>query len=205
MKYYNHDVRDLGIEKAHSQKHEAIPIDVIYIMDGQKHDIHNMSQTGKFKGNVQDPLIRVVTEETVSDAQIPAYVTNRDYLIKVENDDEMAWLKQTIAETGLEEFTMNIEPADKWFFRDLRYNFTAVLVQFLILTVCLAVVVVTEKRFFKDQSFKETKMLLLSWILSLGFYIILIGGLSWELVLSGLLLIIFDFLSAKKYLFHPRQ
>lgn len=110
LKYYIDDLKTMGVEEAHQQKHDRIPTNIIYISNGQSYHVPNMEPDGKYKCTLTDPLVSVITNENVSIAQIPAYLTNQDYLVKADSQNQLSELHQIIRETGLDAFLLNFSP-----------------------------------------------------------------------------------------------
>lgn len=140
LRYYIDDLKAMGIEAAHEQKHDIIPTNIIYISNGQSYQVYNMEPNGIYHSTLTDPLVSVITNENVSTAQIPAYTTHRDYLVKADTPKRLAQLNQIIRETGLDTFLREFAPISQQYFSSLRMNITAMLIQ---LSIALILLIIT--------------------------------------------------------------
>ena len=57
LRYYIDDLKAMGIEAAHEQKHDIIPTNIIYISNGQSYQVYNMEPNGIYHSTLTDPLV----------------------------------------------------------------------------------------------------------------------------------------------------
>lgn len=192
LKYYTEDVKALGLEEAHKQVHETVPLNVIYIMDDQEYAVYNLNIYGKLDGIIKNPLVQVITHDNVSDAQIPYYVTSKNYLVKIINDVEMEIFNQVLAETGIDDFILSIDSVNEQYHNELKNNIIAIIIQLSILLIVQLGVRILEKKILKKIVPITVVWLMLSWIISLSAAIIMYGELNLMLAIGFALLVSID-------------
>lgn len=200
LRYYIDDLKKIGIEAANNQKHITIPTHIIYIADGQTCKVYNMYIGGKLNCILKDPLISVITTENVSIAQIPGYVTNQDYLIKVDRSSKLRDMEKAIKETGLDRYLLNFSPVINQYYSDLKINAVHVLLQFIIIIALHCLTFIFEMRFFQGLSlWKLIICIAISWLLS--FFLLPFFQLSFRpMVFMGIgAMVIMDLFVFRKY------
>jgi len=196
LKYYIDDLRIMDIEEAHNQQHQTVPLNIIYISDGQTHDIYDWGfQLGRLNGVMKDCLIDVVTTENVSIAQIPSYVTFKDYLILADTPQKRENIEQIFKSTGLDAFIMDFNSVIKIYRSMLVKNITIILIQLLILIVIRLIIFMMDKRLIISITEKK-RYFVLCWGLTIG--TLLLIKIPIALLLATLLAALpFDLLTIK--------
>lgn len=188
LRYYIDDLKTMGIEAAHQKKHDIIPTNIIYISNGQSFKVYNMDPGGKYRCTLTDPLISVITNENVSPAQIPAYTTHRDYLVKADTPQRLEQLNQIIRETGLTAFLRDFSPVCQEYFSSLKMNLTAISVQLMIALALQTISFLLAKHTIKKA---EINALItansITWITAACFFIFLLYFLHFPLTFMAIL------------------
>lgn len=198
LKYYLDDLKKMGIEEAHAQKHKTIPLNIIYMKDNQSFRIPNYSG-GKLNGIIEDPMIDVITNDNVSIAQIPSYVTNQDYLIKINSPGELQNMEQILINTGLNQFVMEFASLNHQYVKELKENAIVVLLQCLIAIVLQSLIFMLEKRMLKNLKVRVfLKYLVISW--GMAFLILMLAKIpfNFALVFGCVLTLIFTFVLLRR-------
>lgn len=151
LRYFIEDSKKMGMEAAHNQVHEIIPLNLIYVKDEQFIEVYNMNVRGKFNALVKNPLVKIVTNNNVSDAQIPHYITHQDYLIKI-TDDNRNSIYHALKESGLEDFVMEIYSVWEEYRRNIIQNIGILFIQLSLICIIGYSTCKTEMRYLKDVS-----------------------------------------------------
>lgn len=154
LKYYVDDLKTMGVEEAHQIKHDRIPTNIIYISNGQSYHVPNMEPDGKYKCTLTDPLVSVITNENVSIAQIPAYLTNQDYLVKADNQNQLSELHQIIRETGLDAFLLNFSPICQQHLSSMKIELASLSVYLVTLLILQSITYLLTKYIIKKTGTK---------------------------------------------------
>ncbi len=151
LRYFIEDSKKMGMEAAHNQVHEIIPLNLIYIKDEQFVEVYNMNGRGKLNAIVKEPLVKIVTNDNVSDAQIPHYITHQDYLIKI-TDDNRNSIYQALKESGLEDFVMEIYSVWAEYRHNIIQNIGILFIQLSLICIIGCCTYKMETRYLKDIS-----------------------------------------------------
>ncbi len=179
LKYYIDDLKTMGIDDAHKQKHEKIPTNIIYISNGQSYQIPNMEADGMYKCTLTDPLVSIITNENVSIAQIPAYITNQDYIVKADSQKRLNELKEIIHETGLNSFILNFAPVSQQHLSVMKLSLASLFVYLVILLILQSITFLLEKYTAKKAGAKALICTCLAaWIIALCLFAYLLY--SWD-------------------------
>ena len=166
LRYYVDDAKAYGIKAAHEQKHTLIPLNIIYVSDGQRHRMNNLADSGKLQGVIEDPIIKVVTTENVSPAQIPHYVTNQDYLVRISDAEQRQVFEQVLKDTGLAGFIMQVYSVKDEAGKNLKLNAGALLIQAVLLIFIQMGITILQKKLFKNMDQRLiVRNIIISWII----------------------------------------
>lgn len=192
LRYYTEDVERMGIVKASEEKHDLLPLTILYTKDNQRHFIQNSMFRGNLKNYVTDPLIRVVTANTVSAAQVPHYLTHQDYLVDVVNDPGLTKLNSILEETGLGEFVFHVNVPYETYEATIHNAGKAILMQLFLILFILLALVLAERKLPHIFGGGMRKYLLLSWILTMGMGYQYLNLSKPSVIIGVILLLLFD-------------
>lgn len=130
--------------------------------------------------------------KNISDAQIPHYITNQDYLIRI-TDNNSAFIDQQLKASGLDSFVMKIDSVVRQYKKTLITNIGFVFLQLLILAVLQCVSYLLKKRFLNDICVREiTGWFVISWLVLICLVLFRRTFINTILVVSVIILLLLD-------------
>lgn len=158
-----------------------------------------------YKCTLTDPLVSIITNENVSIAQIPAYITNQDYIVKADSQKRLNELKEIIHETGLNSFILNFAPVSQQHLSVMKLSLASLFVYLVILLILQSITFLLEKYTAKKAGTKALICTCLAaWISALCLFAYLLY--SWDfpatfiMVFSTVFLFLVDILLLKTVL-----
>lgn len=163
LHYYNQDLETSGIEGAHEAVHEPLPVEIIFIENGQKFFMYDSSYNKYVNEYIEDPIIKIVTSANVSTPQIPYYVTAQKFVVDTLNNSEI--VEKALSDTGLKTSVIGLRSAYEKYSDTLKKTVFTVLLQAVLAAIAMAAAMISVRIAGKNISKKHSIFLLSSWVI----------------------------------------
>lgn len=160
--YYADDLEKFGIDKAHVTKHPAVPINIVYIKNGQKFFMYDMKYQKQIKEYIENPLVIVITTTNVSSSQTAHYITSQKFKVDVSNGREQ--LNADLESTGLAKSVYRIVNSHNDFKDFFEKTAIAIAIQIVSVIILMTISILLGQLTAKKASRKQALWLLADWV-----------------------------------------